>query len=132
MKALTALQELAPCVGDIKARFAAGLQAWSTFRDDAAHIIDRTLREPIVWGPKGDNQAALNASTWDWEEGTLVVGYDSANDRVVTGTSSLDLGKAIERASEIYGLVSTRVNEETLIGNIEAPIERTAPREHDC
>jgi len=122
-EALTILQEIAPCVGDLRGQFESDLQHWSNFRDDAAHIIDRTLRAPVARGARLDNDAALDANTWDWEDGTLVVGYDSVNDRIITGSVTLDLSKAIKRASEIYGLVSQRVNEETHKGNIDAPVK---------
>lgn len=121
-EALTILEEIAPCVGDIKGQYESDLKNWSMFRDDAAYIIDRGLRAPAFRAARLDNDAALNPNAWDWEEGTLVVGYDSLNDRIVTGTIALDLGKAIERAADIYGLVSKRVSEETGKGNIAAPV----------
>jgi len=120
-EALTVLREVAPCVGDIRGEFNVHLDQWRAFRDDASHVVDRTLRVPVARGAREDNDSALNASTWGWEEGTLVVGYDSATDSIVTGSTSLSLGAAIDLAKDIYGLVSTRVNEEHHKGNIPPP-----------
>ena len=117
-EALDLLQEVAPCIGDVKRPFSIELGEWRLFRDDASHIMDRTFREPLK--SRGDHDSYVYDA--EFGDGTLVVGYDFADDALITGNHKLPLGSSVERAMEIYGFVSQIVNDETRKGNIPMPV----------
>lgn len=116
-EAVVLLEEVAPCVNGIHARYKADFDEWRRFRDDAAHIVDRTFRRSV----SGRNDHDSSIIDPQFGSGTLVVGYDAASDLLVTGTHALKLGEAVQQALNVYGCVSQIVNEETHKGNIPSP-----------
>lgn len=118
-EAVEALEEAAPPVRGIAKRYEAQFEEWRTFRDDAAHVVDRTLREPVKRRNVDDHDSAVTDP--EYGRGTLVIGYDHTRDVLVTGTHELALDKAIETAGEIYDVASREVNEQTQLGNIARP-----------
>lgn len=116
-EAVVLLEEVAPCVGNIRGRYVSDFEVWRRFRDDAAHIVDRTFRE----GVRRRNDHDSSIIDPQFGSGTLVVGYDHENDMLVTGTHTLRLGSAVQQALNIYAHVSQVISEETHKGNIPAP-----------
>lgn len=107
------LIEVAPSVADVKVGFESDFSIWSAFRDDAAHVADRTFREPV----DDRHDALLDARSGE----TLVIGYNFSSDTIETGTSSLCVESAIARALAFYDRATLRVNEETRRGQIPRP-----------
>jgi hypothetical protein len=66
--------EVAPCLNDTVAPFAGDFERWTRYRDDAAHLPDRLLREPA----KGKNDTRSTDARFGG--GTTVFSYDPNTD----------------------------------------------------
>ena len=107
--------EVAPSLSDNMAPFADDFALWSRYRDDAAHIPDRLLREPGI----RRNDARSTDETWG--DGTTVLSYDPVSDSVLTGevtSKGLNLGNAIRCAHELYESCSIAISQLTISGKI--------------
>jgi hypothetical protein len=95
-EALNLLTELEPSLRDVIADFEEDLVLWTSFRDDAAHIVDRTHRasRPV------QNDAVINQYEYGYD--TDVLAYDYESDIVRTGLSdTMALRPAIGKVREI-------------------------------
>lgn len=115
-EALRLLVEVAPCLSGIDEPFSDDLNLWTRFRDDAAHMIDRTHR---VSNP-GQNDATIGATEYGYDTDTL--GYDRESDEIRTGaTDRLPLAAAVQRTYEILVTVDEKISEAGKAGLIPPP-----------
>lgn len=116
-EALDLLVEIAPSVADVNTLYSADVGVWRKFRDDAAHVVDRTFRVS-----PGRHDAVYSDPKFG--PGTLVLGYNYGKDQILTGddpSAVLNLGKAVRKAPELSGAVSRRLSEETQKGTVPKP-----------
>jgi hypothetical protein len=115
---LVALEELAPPLAEIRKHFDADLSQWRSFRDDAAHIADRLIRE---------SQGARNEAGYKTSQQLQALGvlnYDYVTDIVRTGgegVQGMKVGQAIERAKELCEFTLQRISQQERPGSA-APV----------
>ena len=112
------LTEVAPEMRDVANPYCNDFIIWNDFRDDAAHVADRLLREAI--GTRHDARsfdATLGA-------GTTILDYVSYADEVVTGelnTQKMNLGCAVKRGRDFVEFCNDQVQRLTQAGKIPVP-----------
>lgn len=90
------LVKIEPSLASVVAPFENDFETWKRFRDDAAHVVDRTHYESL----RSQNDALINLDEYGYD--TDVLRYDDKNDLICTGLSdSLNPGDAIERADQL-------------------------------
>jgi len=96
-EALTLLEEVRPSFAGLAASFEKDLDTWTLFRDDSAHVIDRTHRVSL----RNQNNAVIREDENGYDTDTLT--YDWETDTVRTGISgSLLLGAAVSTSQRIF------------------------------
>ena len=115
-EALVLLGDMAECLADIETHFQEDLDEWTNFRDDSAHIIDRTHR---VSRPN-DNDAVLQENELGYDTDTLAYNWDT--DEVRTGVShKMVLRPAVEKVEVILRYTNQRIGEALARGKIQPP-----------
>lgn len=115
-EALTLLADMEPCLGDLSAAYKDDLDRWTKFRDDTAHVIDRTHRV----SRENQNNSVIREDEYGYDADTVT--YDWDDDRVNTGISdSMLLRPAIDKFAEIFTYARRRVQEEHRSGRIKPP-----------
>jgi hypothetical protein len=113
---LNLLTEVEPSLKSVVAPFEPDLKLWTRFRDDAAHIVDRTHRTPMP----NDNDAVVGSDQYGYDSDVLA--YDEAADIVRTGlTHTMVLRSAIQRAEEIMSAVIEAIAEGYRAKTIQPP-----------
>lgn len=117
-EALIILEELAPTLTDVRANFSEDMKMWTRFRDDAAHVADRTFRLPL--------RSAHDAAVQDeFGPGASILVYDISTDNVTTGAgSSMVLVDALKRIDELVECLGSRLAQDNAKGLIARPSEK--------
>jgi hypothetical protein len=116
-EALIILEEIAPSLKDTREHFKLDLTTWSRFRDDAAHVPDRSFREPLSWTHDAKYSDQLGP-------GANVLAYELENDTVTTGHGhQMVLGQAITRAGELIQRLDERIRQDHVSGLLPPPSE---------
>ena len=115
-EALTLLVEIEPSFDGLAASFEEDLDKWTAFRDDSAHVVDRTHR--VSLGKQND--AVIREDEHGYDADTVT--YDWDTDIVRTGVShALPLGPAVSTSGRLYLLVRHRIMAAFQNGDIAPP-----------
>ena len=115
-EAINILAEIEPSLSDVRNPFEEDFALWRRFRDDAAHIADRTHRVSLP----GQNDARIREDQYGYDADTL--GYDYDTDTVYTGTAhSMPLRDAIEKAKAVMFHADQRIQDAASKGLIRPP-----------
>lgn len=115
-EAFALLAEIEPCFDGLSGPFQEDLERWTAFRDDAAHVIDRTHRMSL---PK-QNNAVIREDDYGYDTDTVT--YDWDTDTVRTGLSNaMLLGSAVAISRQVFLLARQSIMSAFQNGDIAPP-----------
>lgn len=95
-EAVNLLVEVQPSLGPVIKPYKKDLQLWAKFRNDAAHVVERTHYESLP----SQNDAVIDMDQYGYD--TDVLKYEEDTDTVRTGLNdAMVLGACIDRVEEI-------------------------------
>lgn len=103
---LWAAEEKTPALDDVRKRYVEVLKQWRPFRDDAAHLAERYLRDSL--GSAHDCESDADGSR-------IVVMYDPEYDALRTGDERGSLLEACDASAAILHDLEARAKEEVFI-----------------
>jgi hypothetical protein len=113
-EALSILVELESSLRDAFAPFEEDLVRWTLFRDDAAHLIDRTHRVSLP----GQHDARIGEDEYGYD--TDLLPYDYGSDTVRTGAdNTMVLKPEVDKVYEILSVAFER----TVVGYREGTVK---------
>jgi hypothetical protein len=108
------LVELEPSLRDAFALFEEDLVRWTLFRDDAAHLIDRTHRVSLP----GQHDARIREDEYGYD--TDLLAYDYEPDTVRTGAdNTMVLKSQVDKVYEILTVALERTSDGNRAGTVK-------------